>query len=822
MLINFNHLKTFYNALLHKVKGFRGNWNQNDPTADNYIENRTHYIDDKGNVHKLDKKFIDMPDGIITEDNLYDNLENNLAPVAFTNNYDSLSGKPTIYTDVIRYNNSQSLSSSQKLTAKGNINAVGYDTQTLTDAQKLQARNNIGAGTSDFSGNYFDLENKPCAKTILADEVILVDYAVPFDEYVYGRALGKAPLEPTSDYKYRVIIGETTYYPSVTRYSSGSALGNKSLINSTITPEDSGEPFFFTFLPNATHTFNVEIYYDENVLNTPANVQVIQEMKVEYSLLEDGYIPDTIARTTDIITTCTYSWDGDVTGKESFVIPVNNVDSVPTVTYYKISDKYFNVADIVSSEVLAASLTTDTSIHEEGFYCSEGVLVADAAGYNTSIGPSSSFPAYIPSPGIYFYTYLPPSSGEQRKGIESATITYKAPMLSSAVVGITRTINGVSPDVEGNIEIPTPVQPNLEQNDETAPDYVKGRTHYLDETLVVIAEEHEVKNRGSILTHDPQYARSSSSQQLSSNHIIEGDEYIITVDGVDYRTVAVKNEDGSRYLFGTGGNFYSVPVNIVAPSRSNMQCTVTYQDSNPHLIKLTRIISRSKKLDERLISDDVARKSDLVTVTNDSGACCIKNDIFILSFDERIPDNFRQNDSTLQAAFLPNAKHIGQNGLRNCSKMIYLHAPMLETVGDSAFLDDKKLTKLTLPSLKSTAHDMLGRCYGLEYVEFGCLANIAITTFAFAQSLKTVVIRSDLVCVLEDVSAFNQCFHFYGTTNSTYNPDGLKDGYFYVPRSLVDSYKSANNWSTFADQFRALEDYTVDGTITGAFDETKI
>lgn len=592
MFINFNHLKTFCNAITQKMKGFRGNWNQNDSTADDHIKNRPFYSEngeaiilketqltfdggysvieapvtleagktykityngityecvavnsaslerstlgvmplaaavteivignfallmgagDTGEpfcminypgealvvldvngaesatvdikedveiVHKLDKKFIDMPDGIITEDNLYDNLENNLAPVAFTNNYDSLSGKPTIYTDVVRYGNSQSLSSSQKLTAKGNINAVGYDTQTLTDAQKLQARNNIGAGTSDFSGNYFDLENKPCAKTILADEVILVDYAVPFDEYVYGRALGKAPLEPTSDYKYRVIIGETTYYPSVTRYSSGSALGNKSLINSTITPEDSGEPFFFTFLPNATHTFNVEIYYDENVLNTPANVQVIQEMKVEYSLLEDGYIPDTIARTTDIITTCTYSWDGDVTGKESFVIPVNNVDSVPTVTYYKISDKYFNVADIVSSEVLAASLTTDTSIHEEGFYCSEGVLVADAAGYNTSIGPSSSFPAYIPSPGIYFYTYLPPSSGEQRKGIESATITYKAPMLSSAVVGITRTINGVSPDVEGNIEIPTPVQPNLEQNDETAPDYIKNRTHY--------------------------------------------------------------------------------------------------------------------------------------------------------------------------------------------------------------------------------------------------------------------------------------------------------------------------------------------------------
>ena len=47
-------------------------------------------------------------------------------------------------------------------------------------------------------------------------------------------------------------------------------------------------------------------------------------------------------------------------------------------------------------------------------------------------------------------------------------------------------------------------------------------------------------------------------------------------------------------------------------------------------------------------------------------------------------------------------------------------------------------------------------------------------------------------------------------------------GYIYVPRALVDSYKAASKWSTYANQFRALEDYTVDGTTTGALDETKI
>lgn len=39
--------------------------------------------------------------------------------------------------------------------------AVTYTAQTLTNAQKAQARSNIGAGTSNFSGSYNDLTNKP-------------------------------------------------------------------------------------------------------------------------------------------------------------------------------------------------------------------------------------------------------------------------------------------------------------------------------------------------------------------------------------------------------------------------------------------------------------------------------------------------------------------------------------------------------------------------------------------------------------------------------------------------------------------------------------
>lgn len=40
-------IKTFYNALLQRLKKHRGNWEQNDPTADDYIKNRPFYTGDQ-------------------------------------------------------------------------------------------------------------------------------------------------------------------------------------------------------------------------------------------------------------------------------------------------------------------------------------------------------------------------------------------------------------------------------------------------------------------------------------------------------------------------------------------------------------------------------------------------------------------------------------------------------------------------------------------------------------------------------------------------------------------------------------------------------
>lgn len=43
MLLIFEQIKTIINALVQRMKDFRGNWDQNDPSADDYIKNRPFY-----------------------------------------------------------------------------------------------------------------------------------------------------------------------------------------------------------------------------------------------------------------------------------------------------------------------------------------------------------------------------------------------------------------------------------------------------------------------------------------------------------------------------------------------------------------------------------------------------------------------------------------------------------------------------------------------------------------------------------------------------------------------------------------------------------
>lgn len=121
--------------------------------------------------------------------------------------------------------------------------------------------------------------------------------------------------------------------------------------------------------------------------------------------------------------------------------------------------------------------------------------------------------------------------------------------------------------------------------------------------------------------------------------------------------------------------------------------------------------------------------------------------------------------------------------------------PSLESAGGSAFIANN-FTEVNLPYLKEAPGYLFRNCYNLQRADFTELTYIYSNVFNGCSALDTLILRNEeQVCSLGGTSAFTGTLIASGT------------GYIYVPESLLEDYKEATNWSTYADQFRAIEDY---------------
>lgn len=130
---------------------------------------------------------------------------------------------------------------------------------------------------------------------------------------------------------------------------------------------------------------------------------------------------------------------------------------------------------------------------------------------------------------------------------------------------------------------------------------------------------------------------------------------------------------------------------------------------------------------------------------------------------------------------IPNATKLGQQACFRCYYLENINCSKVTTVETGVFQLCRELVNIILPNLNSLPLNFLNSCY----------------------SLKKVIIGTNLTAVatLANTNAFSSCYHILGTnTSDNYNPDGLQDGYIYVPLSLVADYRSATNWATYATQ----------------------
>ena len=166
--------------------------------------------------------------------------------------------------------------------------------------------------------------------------------------------------------------------------------------------------------------------------------------------------------------------------------------------------------------------------------------------------------------------------------------------------------------------------------------------------------------------------------------------------------------------------------------------------------------------------------------------------------------------SSLASVDLPACTSIfGWYTFANCTNLSSVNLPACTNLRARAFQNCTSLKSIELPTLEElNDSEHFYQCDKLQTVDFGGItSSIPEGCFSSCYSLTAVIIRTTYKVIgLTSTNAFQNCYHFHGTVDATYNPDGLKDGYIYVPDTLVDSYKTATNWVTLADQIKPLSE----------------
>lgn len=153
--------------------------------------------------------------------------------------------------------------------------------------------------------------------------------------------------------------------------------------------------------------------------------------------------------------------------------------------------------------------------------------------------------------------------------------------------------------------------------------------------------------------------------------------------------------------------------------------------------------------------------------------------------------------TSLTSVNLPKATTLGISAFNNCTALTSIEIPKVTSITTQTFYGCSILETLNLPSVKTTGTQGIRNCKKLTRVDFGAVTNIGALTLDSCSLLDTLIVRTASVCTLANTSALSGTKIASGT------------GYIYVLDTLVDSYKSASNWSNFASQIKGISELEV-------------
>jgi hypothetical protein len=272
---------------------------------------------------------------------------------------------------------------------------------------------------------------------------------------------------------------------------------------------------------------------------------------------------------------------------------------------------------------------------------------------------------------------------------------------------------------------------------------------------------------------------------------------------------------------------YTGTMGVVIPSVGTYAMQNTNVGVGKHLVEINADTYHT--IDERHLPDNVAKLADVEksekrardysddaidVLRGNVSRAYIKNDVMFSMLNGVIPSYaFAQGNYGIENLVMPQS-------IREVKKDAFIRCVGLRTVTIIHYVDCGSCIFANCPDLREVHIDessfvvqpmMFMGCNELSEITLGdCFL---VTSECFAECAKLNVVRIKKTTGVINNTSSNI---FRGT------PIESGTGYIYVPRALLNDYKAEESWSTYASQFRALEDYTVDGTITGDLDESKI
>lgn len=150
-------------------------------------------------------------------------------------------------------------------------------------------------------------------------------------------------------------------------------------------------------------------------------------------------------------------------------------------------------------------------------------------------------------------------------------------------------------------------------------------------------------------------------------------------------------------------------------------------------------------------------------------------------------------ERTIQSYTDHKATNIGGRVFFGCS-LRSVEFSVATNIEDYAFAYCRSLKTANFPKVKAISGYGLGSCTSLEKIELPSATSIKASAFINSTNLATLILSGGAVCELAATSAFS------GTAI------GKGSGYIYVPDNLVEQYKIAANWSTYAAQIKPISE----------------